>query len=95
MSLVNACKISKSVLLCTENRQSDLWRQVAGNYVAERLDSWDPQAIANIVWAYAKMEVCHDPLMTAVANNLTGIQAMSHVLGCSLIIALTPFQARL
>ena len=52
--------------------------QVTGDYVAEQLPTWNTQGIANIVWAYAKMELCHDALMAAVATNLTGL-----ILQCS------------
>lgn len=47
--------------------------QVAGSHAAEHMQTWDSQAIANMVWAYAKMEVCHDRLMAAVATALTGL----------------------
>ena len=54
--------------------------QGTGDFAAEHLHTWGSQSIANIVWAYAKMEVCHDRLLAAVAANLTGLipHCLSH-----------------
>lgn len=49
--------------------------QVTGDFVAEHLHTWASQSVANVVWAYAKMEVCHDQLLAAVATDLTGLIA--------------------
>ena len=49
--------------------------QVTGDFVAEHLHTWGSQSVANVVWAYAKMEVYHDHLLAAVATDLTGLIA--------------------
>ncbi len=50
----------------------DMWlMQEAAQYIAEHMHGWSPQTIANIVWAYGKLNVCHHVLMSAAAQSIT------------------------
>ncbi|KAA6419711.1 MAG: hypothetical protein FRX49_10435 [Trebouxia sp. A1-2] len=62
------------------DRQDELTRrldarilQEAAHYIAQHLQGWSPQTIANIVWAYGKLSVCHHGLMSAAAQSITSI----------------------
>jgi len=62
----------------------DMWlMQEAAQYIAEHMHGWSPQTIANIVWAYGKLNVCHHVLMSAAAQSITSKPSCPHLHCCT------------